>query len=248
MARSSARRNLAICGHASAGKTTLVDRLLAVSGVVSGTPDVTDKSSVCDFDEEEKAHGHTIESTLVHLEHEGTQFNLIDTPGYSDFIGGTIGAIAAVDCAVVCINAHTGIQLNTRRAMKEAKKAGIARILVITKLDDAQADFSSILESCRELWGSVVPLQVPVGQGASLSSVMSTMALPTEARGVVLNLAHAHEQLVEKLVEADESLMEQYFEGVMPDTESLERLLKSGNRQRIDHSRALHLCHSRGWA
>ena len=228
MARSSARRNLAICGHASAGKTTLVDRLLAVSGVVSGTPDVIDKSSVCDFDEEEKAHGHTIESTLVHLEHEGTQFNLIDTPGYTDFIGSTIGAIAAVDCAVVCINAHTGIQLNARRAMKEAKKAGIARILVITKLDDAQADFSSILESCRELWGSVVPLQVPVGQGASLSSVMSTVALPTEARGVVLNLAHAHEQLVEKLVEADESLMEQYFEGVMPDTESLERLLKAG--------------------
>jgi elongation factor G len=136
-------RNLAICGHASAGKTTLVDRLLAESGAVSGTPDVTDKSSICDFDAEEKAHGHSIESSLVHLSHGETQFSLIDTPGYSDFLGGMIGAIAAVDCAVVCINAHDGIQLNTRRAMDEAAKAGIARMIVITKMDDPQADFNA---------------------------------------------------------------------------------------------------------
>jgi elongation factor G len=229
MTRSSVLRNLAICGHASAGKTTLVDRLLAASGAVSGTPDVTDQSSICDFDEEEKAHGHSIESSLVHLSHDETQFNLLDTPGYSDFIGGMIGAIAAVDCAVVCINAHDGIQLNTRRAMSEAEKAGIARMIVITKMDDPQADFGALIEKCRELWGnSVVPIQVPVGQGESLSGVVSTIELPGEARGAAMNLAHAHEQLVEKLVEMDESLMEQYFDGVMPDTETLNRLLKEG--------------------
>ena len=228
MTRSSALRNLAICGHASAGKTTLVDRLLAASGAVSGTPDVADKSSICDFDDEEKAHGHTIESSLTHLNHQGTHFNFIDTPGYSDFIGGMIGALAAVDCALVCINAHTGIQLNARRAMQEAADRGIGRILVVTKMDDAQANFREILENCREIWGSVVPLQVPVGQGESLSGLRSTVDLPTEARGAVMNLAHAHEQLVEKLVETDESLMEQYFEGVMPDTESLKRLLHVG--------------------
>ncbi len=88
MTRSSLWRNLAICGHAAAGKTTLVDRLLAESGAVSGTPDVTDQSSICDFDDEEKAHGHTIESSVVHLSHGETNFNLIDTPGYSDFVGG----------------------------------------------------------------------------------------------------------------------------------------------------------------
>ncbi len=222
-------RNLAICGHASAGKTTLVDRLLAETGAVSGTPSVTDQTSISDFDEEEKAHGHSIESSLVHLSHGKTSFNLIDTPGYSDFIGGMIGAVAAVDCAVVCINAHDGIQLNTRRAMDEAQKAGIARIIVITKLDDPQADFSALFEQCRELWGNeVVPVQVPIGQGESFSAVASTIDLPGEARGAVMNLAHAHEQLVEKLVETDESLMEQYFDGVMPDAESLARLLKEG--------------------
>lgn len=227
MTSSSSRRNLAICGHASAGKTTLVDRLLAASGAVSGTPDVTNQTSIGDFDDEEKAHCHTIESSLMHLSHGGTHFNLIDTPGYSDFIGGMIGALAAVDCALVCINAHDGIQLNTRRAMTEAEKAGIPRMIVITKMDDPQADYKTILEKCREIWGnSVVPLQVPLGQGESLRDVSCTIDLPVEARDAAMNLAHAHEQLVEKLVETDETLMEQYFDGVMPEPAALRRLLK----------------------
>ena len=230
MASSSASwRNLAICGHASAGKTTLVDRLLAAAGAVSGTPDVAEKTSVCDFDEEEKTHGHSIESSVVHLSHGDTEFNLIDTPGYPDFVAGMIGGIAAADCAVVCINAHDGIQMNTRRAMEEASQAGIARMVVITKLDDPQADFKSLLENCRELWGNaVVPVQIPIGQGEKFSSIASAVDLPVEARGAVLNLAHAHEQLVEKLVETDESVMERYFDGEMPDAETLDRLLKVG--------------------
>jgi len=229
MTRSTTWRNLAICGHAAAGKTTLADRLLAESGAVSGSPDVTDKTSICDFDEEEQAHGHSIESSLVHLSHGESQFNLIDTPGYTDFLAGMIGAVSVVDCALVCINAHNGIQLNARRAMTEAEKAGIGRMLVITKLDDAQANFSELLEQCREIWGpSVVPLQVPLGQGESLKGVASTIDLPDEAPGAVMNVAHAHEQLVERLVEMDESLMEQYFEGVMPDAETLRRLLRQG--------------------
>ncbi|MGI9474527.1 MAG: elongation factor G [Rubripirellula sp.] len=229
MTRSSAWRNLAICGHAAAGKTTLVDRLLAVTGAVSGKPDVTEGTSICDFDEEEKAHGHSIESAVVHLQYEQTELNLIDTPGYSDFIGGMVGAMAAVDAALICINARDGIQLNTRRAMSEAEKAGIARMIVVTKLDDPQSDYQSILNQCRELWGSgVVPVQVPVGQGESLTDVVSTVDLPGEARGAVMNLAHAHEQLVEKLVETDETLMEQYFDGVMPDAQTLTRLLREG--------------------
>lgn len=229
MTRSSAWRNLAICGHAAAGKTTLVDRLLAVTGAVSGTPDVTEGTSICDFDEEEKAHGHSIESAVVHLRHGQTDFHLIDTPGYSDFVAGMVGAMAAVDAALICVNAHDGIQLNARRAMNEAEKAGIARMIVVTKMDDPQADYQAILDQCREIWGSgVVPVQVPVGQGDSMTDVVSTIELPGEARGAVINLAHAHEQLVEKLVETDETLMEQYFDGVMPDAATLARLLREG--------------------
>ena len=229
MVRSSAWRNLAICGHAAAGKTTLIDRLLAVTGTVAGLPDVTTGTSICDFDEEERTHGNSIESAVVHLSHDQTEFNLIDTPGYSDFLGGMVAAMTAVDAAVICIDARDGIQLNTRRAMSEAEKAGIARMIVITKMDDPRSDFQALLEQCRELWGtSVVPVQVPIGQGESLQEVRSTIDLPGEARGAVMNLAHAHEQLVEKLVETDESLMEQYFDGIMPDSQTLTRLLREG--------------------
>ncbi len=192
-----------------------------------GAPNVADQTSICDLDEEEKTHGHSIESAVVHLRHGQANFNFIDTPGYSDFIGGMIGAIAAVDCAVICINAHAGIQLNTRRAMKEAEQAGIPRMIMITKMDDPQADYKAILGMCRDTWGNgVVPLQVPLGEGSSLRDVACAIDLPFEARDAAMNLVHAHEQLVEKLVDTDETLMEQYFEGVMPDADELRRLLK----------------------
>ncbi|TWU38486.1 elongation factor G [Novipirellula artificiosorum] len=220
-------RNLAICGHASAGKTTLVDRLLAETQAVPGNPDVSNGTSICDFEPEEKAHNHSIESAVVRLKHGENEFDLIDTPGYPDFISGMIGAMAAVEAAVVCIDAHSGIQMNSRRAMDEAAKHGIARIIVITKMDDAQADFKTLVQQCQETWGAgVIPLQIPIGQGESFKSVASAVELPIEAKAAVVNVAHAHEQLVEELVESDEALMEQYLEGNMPDVPSIKELLR----------------------
>ena len=105
---------------------------------------------------------------MVHLRYGQANFNFIDTPGYSDFIGGMIGTLAAVDCAVICINAHAGIHLNTRRAVKEVEQAGIPRMIMVTKMVDPQADYKSIFGMCRDTWGNgVVPLQVPRGEGSS---------------------------------------------------------------------------------
>ena len=119
-------RNIAFCGHGSAGKTTLVDRLLLSTGMFNRPASVDEGSSICDFDDEEKQHKYTIESTLVHFEHAGEHFQVLDTPGYPDFIGQTIGALRAVDTAAVVINAQSGIEVNTRRVFAEAKKAGLA--------------------------------------------------------------------------------------------------------------------------
>ena len=90
-------RNVAFCGHGGAGKTSLVDALLLKTGAVSGNHNVADGTSVCDFDAEEKAHKRTIEAKLTHFTHAGKRFNVIDTPGYADFIGQTIGSLRAVD-------------------------------------------------------------------------------------------------------------------------------------------------------
>lgn len=112
-------RNIALCGHGAAGKTTLADKLLQVTGAITRPASVDDGTSVCDFDEVEKAHKYTIESSLVHFDHGGKRFNLIDTPGYPDFIGQAIGAFRAVETAAIVINAHSGIGVNARHMFKK---------------------------------------------------------------------------------------------------------------------------------
>ena len=93
-------RNIVLCGHGLAGKTTLVDKMLIQTGAINRPASVDDGTSVCDFDEEEKHHKHSIESAIAHFEHAGKHFNVLDTPGYPDFIGQTIGAMRAVETAV----------------------------------------------------------------------------------------------------------------------------------------------------
>jgi elongation factor G len=102
-------RNIALCGHGGSGKTTLADTLLNETGTVKKLASVDDGTSICDFDEEEKAHKYTIEASVIHFEHGGKLFNVIDTPGYPDFIGQTIGALNGVDTAAIVVNASSGI-------------------------------------------------------------------------------------------------------------------------------------------
>ena len=118
-------RNVALCGHGGAGKTTLVDNILNHTGALKRQASVDDGTSICDFDEEEKTHKYSIEAAVTHFDHGQKHFNLIDTPGYPDFIGQTIGALWGVDTAVIVINAQSGIEVNTRRVFAEAKKAGL---------------------------------------------------------------------------------------------------------------------------
>ena len=177
-------RNLVVCGHGGAGKTSLVDRLLVMSGAVSSKPSVDAGTSVCDFDEEEKHHKHSIEATVTHFDHAGKHFNVIDTPGYPDLVGQMIGSLRAVETALIAIDAHAGIKVNTRRAWNEAGKAGCGRILVLTKLDADNIDFAGLITSIQEAFGSgCVPLNVPLGISGSLRGVTSTLQLGGGRRG-----------------------------------------------------------------
>ena len=147
-------RNVAVCGHGSSGKTTLVDKLLVKTGAVNANPSVDDGTSICDFDPEEKQHKYTIEASITHLSHGGKEFNLIDTPGYPDFVGQTIGALAGVDTAIIAVNAQSGIEVNTRRVFAEAGKAGLGRFVAITKCDGDNIEFEALVNDIREMWGA----------------------------------------------------------------------------------------------
>ena len=210
-------RNIALCGHGSSGKTTLADKLLNLTGAVTRPASVDDGTSVCDFDDVEKAHKYTIESSVVHFDHGGMHFNLIDTPGYPDFIGQTIGAFQAVETAAIVINAHAGIEVNTRRVFAEAGKAGCGRMIIINKMDQDNIDFPKLLESIQSLFGKgCVPLNVPLGSGANFKGVASTLKLGGNSTGALIDPAEINQSLIEAIVEVDEEVMNRYFEGKLP--------------------------------
>ena len=219
-------RNVAILGHGSAGKTTLVDRILVKTGAVNANPSVDEGTSICDFDEEEKQRKYSIEAAVTHFDHGGKHFNLIDCPGYPELVGQAIGALAAVETAIIAIDAAAGIKVNTRRSWEEAGKAGVGRVIVLTKMDHDNIDFSALLDSIKEVFGNgCVPLNVPKGTGAEFDGVISTLQVPDDTAGAVVDPAEISEALVESIVEADEELLEKYFEGEVPTPEQLSTLI-----------------------
>jgi len=207
-------RNIALVGHGAVGKTTLADYILFKTGVNSRAGSVDDGSSLLDTDDDEKHHKHTISSSLVHFEHEGKHFNLIDTPGYPDFIGHVNGALAAVETAVITISAGAGIEVNTRKVFRLAGKAGIARMILINKCDSDNVKFSELVGSIQDTFGQAcVPVNVPVGTGADFSAVVSTLIVPDDVPdGVAMDPSEVNQSLIDAIVEADEELMEQYLE------------------------------------
>jgi len=219
-------RNWVLCGHGSTGKTTLLETMLHETGMVKRPASVDAGTSTCDFDEEEKIHKYTIEAKVTHFEHSGKHFHVLDTPGYPDFIGQTIGAMRGVDSAAIVINAQAGIEVNTRRVFAEAGKAGLGRMIVINKMDSENIDFPKLLGSIKELFGKVcVPLNVPVGHGADFKGVVSTLNVPADTAGALIDPAEISEPLVESIIEVDEAVMERYFEGQAPSSEELNQLI-----------------------
>ena len=222
-------RNIAVCGHGSAGKTTLVDQLLVKTGTVKGIPSVDDGNSICDFDEEEKHHKHSIEAAITHLEHAGKQLTIVDTPGYPDLIGQTIGALRGVDNALICIDGHAGIKVNTRRVWREAGERGLGRILCITKCEDQNLDLAALMDTIQEVFGpQCVLFNVPLGAGDDLKGVASTVTPPADVADAMIDIAELNEKAIETIIEVDDAVMEKYFEGEIPGEAKLMELAEQG--------------------
>lgn len=204
-------RNIALCGHCSTGKTTMVDKILHRTKAINHTGTVDAGSSFCDCEEEEKVHKYTIESKLTHFDYKGKLFNLIDTPGYPDFIGQTIGAMNGVDNVAVVINAQSGIEVNTRRVFNEAKNLGLGRFIVINKLDGDNIKFDELVDQIKDVFGSECCLMnTPDTVGGGFSAVKSCMD---------------DEAFIEQVVMCDDDWMMQFMEGEMPTEADLAVLL-----------------------
>ncbi len=214
-------RNVALAGHGASGKTSLADALLFASGATSRKGSVDDGTSLLDVDDEEKRRHFTIDCHLGHLAWDGRQVHLIDTPGYPDFIGNALSALAAVENVVIAVSGPSGIESNTRRLFNEAGRLGLGRFVVVTKMDAENVDYRSDLAAIRESFGNMcVPFNVPIGQGASFEGVIDVIQSHDEDPPTCpVAPTEAYRMVVEQIVELDEDLMMRYLEGetIAPD-------------------------------
>ncbi len=210
-------RNITLVGHQSSGKTSLAEAILHVTGVTNRLGDVNAKTSHLDFLEEEKSRGCSIDSSLAHVTFEGKKINLVDTPGAPDFVGPAIASLAGVETAVCVISATAGIEVNTRRMMERAKDYGLSRMIVINKID-ANCDLGELVGNIQELFGQECEvMNLPAGKGSKVIDCFTQ----SDGESDFGSVADAHTALIERVVEADESLMEEYLEKGEVDTDKL---------------------------
>ena len=228
-------RTVALVGHGGAGKTTLAETLLAHAGVVKSQGSVEKGSTVCDFDPQEKAAGHSLNSALAHFDWQGVQVHLVDTPGYPDFAGQAIGALAAVDTALIVINAQTGIELATERMMKWAAARNLCRMIVINKIDADNVDLPALVNDIRSRFGSqCMLLDLPAHDRRDVVEVLEHAAGEFDIERDFESVAAAHRALIDQIVEEDETLLARYLEdGQDPSVAELhapfEKALRAGH-------------------
>jgi elongation factor G len=218
-------RNVALAGHGASGKTSLADALLYLAGATTRRGSVDEGTSALDFDDEEKRRHFTIDCHLGHLTWNGKQVHLIDSPGYPDFIGNALSALAAVENVVLAVSGPAGIEVNTRRLFNEAKRQNLGRFIVITKMDADNVDYRADLEAIRETFGTqCVPFNVPLGQRATFQGVVDVLqSHDQDPPECPIPPSEAYQMLVEQIVESDEQLMMRYLEGEEVGVEELRK-------------------------
>ncbi|HWL91920.1 MAG TPA: elongation factor G [Phycisphaerae bacterium] len=210
-------RNIALVGHAAAGKTSLCEAFLHSTGATTRLGSVAAKSSHLDTDDEEREGAHSIDSHVMHVSVHKKEINVIDTPGSPDFIGPAVAALGAVETALTVVNAAAGIQVNTRRLRDYAKNFGLARVIVVNHIDAENADLGALLGLLRKSFGDVLtPVNLPTGGGKAVIDCISNAAGDADFGSV----AEAHTSIVERVSECDDGLIAKYFEqGELSDEE-----------------------------
>ena len=219
-------RNIALAGHGASGKTSLADALLFAAGATTRKGSVDDGTSTLDIDDEEKRRHFTIDCHLGHLAWNGKQVHLIDSPGYPDFIGNALSALAAVENVVLAVSGPSGIEVNTRRLFQEARRLGLGRFIAITKMDAENVDYRADLEAIRETFGNAVrAVQRADRPGARRSPASSTCSRTHDENppDCPLPPTEAYQMVVEQIVETDEELMMRYLEGEAIGVEELRK-------------------------
>ena len=221
-------RNFAIVGHASSGKTMLSEAMLACSGVINRLGSVANGTTVSDYHVEEKDRKISVHSSLMNTEWLGRKFNIIDTPGYLDFISEALGAMRVADFALVAIHAHYGPGVGTDQVWRYATDYNLPKMIVLNGMDRENVDFEAMLATIRARYGErVFPMSWPINPGPGFNQVLDVMRseeidyqtdgsgkyTETPAKGQWADkVSELHKQVIEYIAESDDSLLEKFFE------------------------------------
>ncbi len=229
-------RNVALMGHGGEGKTTLMEALLYAAGITDRQGKVEDGTTTTDFEPEEIKRKISISAAAAPIDWHGDMLNIIDVPGYFDFVGEMMGPLRVVETAAILVNAVNGLTVGAEKAWDAAVKAGVGRMFVVNQMDRDHADFSKVLEQLRERYGSsVVPVMLPIGNGPDFKGIVNILdnkafertgkepkEIPVPA-SMSDEIATALEELTEAAASADDALTEKYFdEGTLSHDDTLE--------------------------
>jgi elongation factor G len=231
-------RNVVLLGHGSAGKTSLAEAMLFSTGAVNRLGRVDDGTSVSDWDDEERRRKMSINTSLVPCEWKGHKLNMIDTPGYMDFVGEVISAIRVADAAVVVIDSVGGVEVGTEQVWLHASQRGLPRIAYVNKMERENVDLAKVVDQIAAKFDVVaVPIHLPIGSQANLQGVVDLLtqkaylgdkATVSDIPGDMVDaVEEARMMLVEAAAEGEDELMEKYFEEEMLTDEELMRGLKA---------------------
>jgi elongation factor G len=202
-------RTVALVGQGAAGKTTLAEALLVKAGALAAAGSVERGTTVSDFDPLEKQYQHSLRTSVLHCETNGKRIHLVDTPGFPDFIGQSIGALDAVETAAVVVNAQSGIEMITSRMMDWAGKRRLCRLIIVNKIDAENVDLPAVLAAIQAAFGKeCLPINLPADGGKRVVDCFFTPSGDADFSSVEA----AHRALVDQVVEVDEALMSLYLE------------------------------------
>jgi len=216
-------RNVCFIGHGDSGKTTLADAVLFHLKASSRFGSIEDGSSVFDYDPDEKERRISIDLAMAFANFGEKMINLFDAPGYPDFAGEAVSALAACETAVICINASSGIMVNTRKMWERSEKFNVARVIMINKIDLENVNYTALIDVIRETFGrECVPIIMPIGSGGGLKGVANIVESKDSVSEELKSLS---DEAMEKLMEVDDKLLEKYLEGSKVSAAELEAVL-----------------------
>ena len=235
-------RNICLLGHGSSGKTSLAESMLYLTGAIDRLGKVADGNTVCDYDAEEIKRQISISACVAPVEYSGCKINILDTPGYFDFVGDVLSSIRVAETGIICCTAKDGLNVGSERAWKYLSQANVPCMFYISKIDEENGNFQSALDQIKEKYGSIVcAVAAPMSDGTGVIDIVHNVGyktvgskttkcdVPAADQGMVEEL---REVLMESAAGASEELMEKYFENMELSEEDIITGLRLGLKDR----------------